>query len=104
MKLLFSLAALAVLAVSIPARAQVPASIEQAEARFAQAERHAADREWALALNAFEDVHRYLEGANHPRRALVLYDIALCLRELGRESDALDHYERFLEQAPPDAT
>jgi hypothetical protein len=86
------------------ARGQAPSSMAEAESRFSQGEQHAERQEWALALEAFEDVHRYLEGVGHPRRALVLYDVAVCLQELGRDRDAVQYYERFLAEAPPDAT
>lgn len=57
--------------------------------------------DFATALTDFERVYGLLDG--HPRRALLLYNMARCNQELGRSRDALDLYERFLAESGENA-
>ncbi len=52
---------------------------------------------FAEALRAFRDAYRL---AAPDRRVLMLLNIAQALDRLGREEEALDHYERYVAQAP----
>jgi protein O-GlcNAc transferase len=56
-------------------------------------------------LRALRDAHRALEAGveamqRFPGEARLLYAVALCLEDVGRTDDALDHYDRALRLSP----
>jgi tetratricopeptide (TPR) repeat protein len=57
--------------------------------------------DFATALTDFERVYGLLDG--HPRRSLLLYNMARSNEELGRNREALHLYERFLAESGEDA-
>lgn len=99
-------AALVLLATTTVARAQEPeesaqepeesAQVQEAHAAFTQAGEDFNAGNYALALQGFERSYSLLEG--HPRRYLVLFNIARCNEELGNLDPAIDAFERYLRE------
>jgi tetratricopeptide (TPR) repeat protein len=53
------------------------------------------------AIAEFQRAYELLEG--HTARYQVLYNLALCQERLGHYSEALHHYQRYLDEGGPDA-
>ena len=70
-----------------------PRTVEQARQRFREAVELFDRERYEEARRAFEEVRTVRA---HP---LVTYNIGWCLSRLGREREAVDEFERFLEQA-----
>jgi hypothetical protein len=92
-------ATLVLLATTTVARAQEAeetAAVEEARAAFGQAEDDFNAGNYALAMQGFERSYSLLEG--HPRRHLVLFNIARCNEELGNLEQAVEAFERYLRE------
>lgn len=76
---------------------------EYAEAleRFATARQRADAGDCSFAVAEFEEIYRLLEG--HPRRANVFYNMGVCYETLFRYDQAITAYERYIEEAAPEA-
>lgn len=87
----------------VPLSAHGQDDLEEARARFELAEQHFEEGDFALALTEFERVYEVMRAGGHPNAAYVVYNIAIANEQLGREEAALEAYERFLAESPPDA-
>ncbi len=73
-----------------------PDPIAEARAVFAQAESDYGAGAFALALERFESAYDLMQG--HPRRFMVLFNVARCSEELGRLEVARETYLRVLDE------
>ena len=76
--------------------AEETAAVQEARAAFAQAEQDFNAGNYALAMQGFERSYSLLDG--HPRRHLVLFNIARCNEELGNLEQAIEAFERYLRE------
>lgn len=99
------LLAVLVLGASVPAVAQDTEDprIAEARQRFDVAQAAFERSDYTLALEAFSDVFQTMEEVGHPNALLVLYNVARTNQRLGRDSHALEQYERYLREAATDA-
>lgn len=79
------------------------ARVREARERFDRASQEYANGHFGLALADFEAVYEVLVAVGHENAALVLFNMARCYVELGRNEEAVRTYQRFLEDAPEGA-
>ena len=78
--------------------------VAEARAHFDQGEVHFDHGRYTLAAQEFQRSHELLVAASHPNAALVLYNVARSLEEIGgREREARAAYGGFLESATVNA-
>jgi tetratricopeptide (TPR) repeat protein len=78
------------------------AADDEAREAFEEATRHLNAGRYQLALDGFERSYRLLEG--RPEQPMLLYNIGRAQQALGRYEEAIESYERYLREAPPDET
>ncbi|MBX3272321.1 MAG: tetratricopeptide repeat protein [Sandaracinaceae bacterium] len=74
---------------------------ETARRHFEEADRQFEEGHFALALDGYQRSYEIMRA--DPRGPLILYNIGQCQIRLGRNRDALESFERYLAEAPPDA-
>ena len=78
--------------------------VAEARAHFDQGEAHFEHGRYTLAAEEFQRSHELLVAVSHPNAALVLYNVARSLEEIGgREREARAAYVGFLESATVNA-
>lgn len=85
------------------AQEQESPALAEARARFQLAEQHYQRQEYASAMEEFERSYQLLASINHPRRHLILWNLGQTAMSMSRERQALEHYRRYLAEAPADA-
>ncbi|MCC6873411.1 MAG: hypothetical protein IT378_03805 [Sandaracinaceae bacterium] len=85
------------------AQEQESPALAEARARFELAEQHYQRQEYASAMEEFERSYQLLASINHPRRHLILWNLGQTAMSMSRERQALEHYRRYLAEAPADA-
>lgn len=86
-----------------PSSPAAQSPIEQGRLHFARGEELYAGGQYALSLSEFRRVYELLSGAGHRNAPIVLYNVARCYVELGRNREAVETFEQFLRDAPEDA-
>lgn len=76
-------------------------AVREARERFALGEQHYERGEYAQSLAEFQRVFDLLTEVRHPNAPVVLFNVARCYVQLGRDREAIATYERFLAAAPP---
>jgi tetratricopeptide (TPR) repeat protein len=87
--------------VSMASLAEAQAEREAAREDYAEGERQFAAGNYQLALESFESSYRRMEG-DRRAQVLIMHDIGLCRQRLGRNADALEAFEVYLNEAPAD--
>lgn len=91
----------ALLIVSLATSASAQSAHERAREMFERAVEFFEAGNYARALTQFRASYDALEG--HPRRPLILYNIARCLEEIGHLERATATYEEYLALSPDSA-
>lgn len=85
----------------LPARAQDPPNVVEAREHLNRGTQLLEQENYDAALAEFERAYEIV--GEHPARHLILYNIALAHERMFRYDLALEYYNRFLAEAPPDA-
>ena len=94
-----TLSALAlVVGLAAPAWAQ-DAQVEEARQHFEQAETDFQGARYADAARGYRRAYELLRDAGRPTAPLILYNLGLALERAGREAEAIDAFQRFVDDA-----
>src|SRR5258706_15396570 len=89
-------AILLLLAQTVAAQPGESPQVAEGRARFDIATRHYNDGDYALSLQEFTEVRNLLRQAQHPRAELLGFNIGRCYEQLGRDAEAIDAYQTYL--------
>src|SRR5262245_33044784 len=84
------------------AAAQDDPRVAEARTHFDLGERHYTAGDYALSLQEFRTSYEIMHSVGHENAGGILFNIARCYRQLGRDSEAIETYEQFMREAPPD--
>ena len=77
--------------------------VREARMHFDLGTQHYEEADYALSLQEFQRSYEIMRQINHRNAGLVVFNIARCYSRLNRDREAMQAYQRFLDEAPPDA-